>query len=458
MMFPLPLAPFEEYMLIDDRPTHPMSFFLKLTFSGPCDPAALSAALPLVLQRHPLLSATIEELKRNQLKWSHDRQETINVTWVSCDGPMRATHIDLFSEPGLRISARRLNQETEFVLQFHHSCCDAIGALRFLEDLLVAYAAAVAGDAGSNSFRSIDNRQLLDRSRFGMTRGKLLRTLHKQAVGLLGVRQFLMRQPVPIQPVDFETVNAPLSRGFPAMHAHRFSKSETAGLVAAAREAGTTVNDLLVRDLFLALGNFRTQRQLGDICEWLRLLIPINLRSHDNELLSAANAVSMIFLDRQPHAFDDGPALLDGINQEMDLIKQKRLGLIFPLALRFRRSFPGAIARLRRMSKKQVCHATAVLSNLGRPLLEVPLPRRDGKLVAAEMTLERFDFLPPIRPYTLAAFGTFTYADRMQIALHFDAHGLADADAKELLKKYIDRLGKTALGDGSTYPKKPMET
>lgn len=207
MMFPLPLAPFEEYMLIDDRPTHPMSFFLKLTFSGPCDPAALGIALPLVLQRHPLLSATIEELKRNQLKWSHDRQETINVTWVSGDGPIRATHIDLYTEPGLRISARRLNQETEFVLQFHHSCCDAIGALRFLEDLLVAYAAVVAGDNGSNSFRSIDNRRLLDRSRFGMTRGKLLRTLHKQAVGLLGVRQFLMRQPVPIQPAHFVAIH-----------------------------------------------------------------------------------------------------------------------------------------------------------------------------------------------------------------------------------------------------------
>ncbi|MDH3718959.1 MAG: hypothetical protein OES79_12640, partial [Planctomycetota bacterium] len=348
---------------------------------------------------------------------------------------------------GLRVSAQRSGTLTDLVFQFHHSSCDAVGALRFIEDLLVIYAALVDTDAQPAGVRSIDERRLPERGQFGLTRRKLLGMLHKQSVGLLGARQFLMRTPVPVQPIAIESAGAALPSDFPAAQAHIFSEMETAALLAAARDAGTTVNNLLVRDLFLALGDFRLRRQLSDDHQWLRLSIPVNLRSQDDERLSAANVVSMIFLDRRPFEFGNELALLKGIDHEMRRIKKNQLGLTFPLSLRFTRSLPGSISRMRRMSKKEICRGTAVLSNLVRPFIDAPLHRCDGKINAGGMILERIEFLPPVRPYTLAAFGALTYADRLHLALHFDQRGLATTEATELLKDFIGHISATARRD-----------
>ncbi len=444
VVFPLPLVPFEEYMLIDDRPTHPMSFFFKLALSGPCDSAALDTALMAALQRHPLLTATVEEEKRSRFAWSHDRRKDVTIQWLADNGSFAATHIDLCTQPGLRVSAQQRDDETWLFAQFHHSCCDAIGALRFIEDLLVAYHIATAhGDAERISHRLIHEHRLRDRGQFGMTRWKLVRMARKQAVGLLGARQFLMRTPVPVQPIGAVSAGAALPGKYPTALTHEFSDSETVAIAHGAKWWDTTVNNLLIRDLFLALGRFRSNRQLGEGGEWLRLSIPINLRRDEDERLSAANVVSMVFLDRRPHDFHDAEALLDGIGREMRLIKANQLGLTFPLSLRFTRSLPGAIARMRRMSAKPICRGTAVLSNLVRPLLYTPLPRCAGKIVAGGMTLERIEFLPPIRPYTLAAFGVLTYADRLNVSLHFDPRGLSQQEASELLQNFVNCVGET---------------
>ncbi|TWU25708.1 acyltransferase PapA5 [Bythopirellula polymerisocia] len=431
-------------MLIDDRPTHPMSFFLKLTLSGNCDSESLRAALSIALQRHPLLLATIEKGKKDSLYWTNVERKDVELKWFPFNDPIRAEPIDLFSECGMRLSARRLESKTELELQFHHSCCDAIGALQFIEDLLVAYAAAVENAPEPTLFRSIDEYDLRDRGRFGLSQWKLIKMLPTLTVGLLGALQFLMRQPVSIEPIEIEAATAELPHSFPTSHGQQFSDSETAGLLAAARDVGATVNDLLVRDLFLALGEFRKARKLGDGSEWLRISIPMNLRTQHFKRSSAANVVSMVFLDRRPQSFDDGLSLLNTIGHEMQEIKRKRLGLIFPLMLQFMRSLPGAVTRLQQMSEKQVCNATTVLSNLGKPLRDVPLPRSDEKIVAGEMTLERIEFLPPVRPYTSAALGVSTYAGRLDISIHYDSRAITAANARELLEVYVERLRNTA--------------
>ena len=53
-----------------------------------------------------------------------------------------ATAMDLFRQTGLRIWVLPADAATGVVLQFHHACCDGVGALRFISDLFAAYAAA----------------------------------------------------------------------------------------------------------------------------------------------------------------------------------------------------------------------------------------------------------------------------------------------------------------------------
>ena len=47
----LPLTAFEEYMLRDDRPAHPMDFFIRLRFTGRLDRSAVAAAWHRALMR-----------------------------------------------------------------------------------------------------------------------------------------------------------------------------------------------------------------------------------------------------------------------------------------------------------------------------------------------------------------------------------------------------------------------
>jgi hypothetical protein len=49
------------------------------------------------------------------------------------------TPINLAREPGLRIWLHEAAQSTEILAQFHHSCCDGLGAMQFLRTLLEFY-------------------------------------------------------------------------------------------------------------------------------------------------------------------------------------------------------------------------------------------------------------------------------------------------------------------------------
>src|SRR6516164_268435 len=58
-LFPLPLAPFEHYMLADDRSDYPMTFLVRMHFEGRFDHERLQESLGRALLWHPLLKARI---------------------------------------------------------------------------------------------------------------------------------------------------------------------------------------------------------------------------------------------------------------------------------------------------------------------------------------------------------------------------------------------------------------
>ena len=75
-IYPLRLAPIDDFFLLDDRPTHPMTFTSHLYFTGDVCRDAFTEALEAALLRHPLLIALVKPLKGNRengaiiaLKW-----------------------------------------------------------------------------------------------------------------------------------------------------------------------------------------------------------------------------------------------------------------------------------------------------------------------------------------------------------------------------------------------------
>ena len=425
-------------MLVDDRPAFPMCFFVRMNFTGCLRKDEFERALRMATDRHPLLSATILDRgrARGRLAWENADHANNEVQWVTHRdaGYPPYAPLNVRETAGLCVRVIACDDETTLILRFHHACCDAIGAYQFATDLLIAYANEIRGPSHAVALPPIDPARLAIRGRFDMTPWKWVKLAPRQLKGLLGVRQFLMRQPVPMIVTEPRVTGAGPETGYPTSRVHTFDETATSAILKAAKRRGVTVNDLLVRDLFLAISDVRRRAGRGQDDDWLRLSIPMNLRGQNDARCSASNFVSLIFLDRRPRDCVIPEDLLTTIQAEMNLIKRNRLGFIFLLSLRAARALPGGITRANR---KVNCDATAVLSNLGQPFKDCPLPRTDGKIVAGNVRLEHTDFLPPFRPYTSAVFSITTYADRLAIALHYDSSAMDEKHADDLHSTYV---------------------
>ena len=445
----LPLTAFEEYMLRDDRPAHPMDFFIRLRFTGRLDRSAVAAAWHRALMRHPLLTVLVAQPGRGRPQWI-ERAAGSPVSWLASEPAVRP--LDLRSEPGVRAWAVERAGTTDFWTQFHHAACDGLGAMAFLEDFLAGYATAVG--AAMEELRPLRPDLLPYRNRFGLSPGKWLGMLHRQAVGLLGVWQFLRHKPVPLAPQSPEQISQPLPCAYPAMYAAEFSRRESQAIRESARRQGATLNDLLIRDLLMAMFDWREQHAGGRPDDWLRLAVPVNLRTAADAALPAANVVSMVFIDRRADDAHDPAELLRGIHGQMEQIKRLRLGLTFVLSLGVARVMPGGMAAQVDPSR---CAATAVLTNCGESLRTAAFGRLRGRIVLGNSVLEAVDVLPPLRPHTSAALAVLTYGGRLRVTLHYDPRPISPGQARELFHAFFERIHESAAG-AATMPRPHFET
>jgi hypothetical protein len=197
-----------------------------------------------------------------------------------------------------------------------------------------------------------------------------------------------------------------------------------------------------VRDFFLALNDWQQRRAPHRDRKWLRLTVPVNLRTMADRRLPAGNVVSMVFLDRNPREMMDPQRLLESIRQQIQLIKRLQLGLTFVLSVQVCGWLPGG---LRRMTRAKRCMATSVLTNLGPVLAHCPLPYEEGRLVVGDAVLQSIDGLAPLRPLTCAAVVLMVYAGRFQITLHYDSRVLTATDAGELIDEFTARVRQSAV-------------
>ena len=439
-MASLPLTAFEEYMLCDDRPAYPKTGVFRFRFSGRLNRPAFEAALDTAFQRHPLMRTTVQRKPGRRPHWIDNpnwrpavqRQATLNAY-----GYPSAAYTDLTKEPGTRIWVVQRHGATDVVAQIHHSCADALGMCQVIEDLLVGYAANMSSGPVGAPLRELDTTRLKRRGAHALSLWKLLCMAHRQVIRLLGTRRFLMRSPAPLMPIPAKLHATNLPEDFPASRTHEFSREETANILAAARALGVTVNDLLARDLFLAVAQWRQQNGFGQDNDWLRFSVPVNLRTQADERLSMANCMGMVFLDRRRRDLADPRQLLKSIHEEMQLNKRWQLGLTFVLSADLLRRVPGALSWVAHAHRYA---ATCVFSNLGVVLGKTSLPRRDGRIVAGNVVLEGVDFVMPLRPDTSVAVCVYTYADRLSVMMHHDPRVLSEDCSRGLLKIYLRQI------------------
>ena len=458
MVWPLPLTAFEEYMLADDRPQWPMTFFLRLELRGPFDPDALHAALQAALERHPLLASSLGDGHRGRPQWVAAPRASPSIDCGDARSELDSPadrRIDLRRQTGLRVSVCTTSADQWTLwLQFHHACCDGLGAVQFVKDLLGFYRAHGRGAGIGDVSGHTRGRAIAPPRSARADAAAAIAAVAAGIVGALGAIEFFSHRPPSLSPANVQDGSTEDSAApFPRWIKHRFTAEQTARLQEAARANRVTFNDLLLASLFLATDQWFAAHRPDARRQFLRVMVPMNLRTAADRAMPAANLVSMVNLDRRPSRYASRQKLLKSLSLEMAVIKRCRLGITLHHAVRIARF----LGRLPRLVPKDRCLSTCVLSNLGEPRLIEPA-NASAALGDHRLEIAALDFLPPIRPLTSAAFGITTVDGSMTIDLHYDGSLSAElARIARPIRRAIGRIGRRLRGQtDSRRPRRSM--
>ncbi|TVS17372.1 MAG: hypothetical protein EA424_12745 [Planctomycetaceae bacterium] len=433
------LTTLEEYFLLEDRPSYPWSFFLRLGFRGEADRQAVELAFARAVARHPLLRA-IACQQPGGWRWlvRDETQAAVHWNTNAIDGQdFTATYLDVTKEIGVRLYVDVKTDSSQLIFQFHHACCDARGALGLIDDWLVEYARATGVQQQIPPLPDVDPDVLEQRGHFKANNRQTASTWTVLVAGVKRAYRFLRQQPAPL--LDFEPAgnSEATPSDFPAVRTFHFEPMITDQLRQVAKSEGGTLNDLLCRDLLMALCRFRDEVRSSSSNAWLRLAVATDLRTADQQPMPATNQSSMVFVTRCENECRVAEPLFQGIHRELQQVKDWGLGRTFLRSLQIGQRLPGGLARRVRQKK---CGATAALTNVGQVLRDSRVPCVGDNLVAGNLQLETVDFLAPIRPLTAASFSVCTYAGCLSICLQYDRRALNEPAADQLMETYRDQL------------------
>jgi NRPS condensation-like uncharacterized protein len=433
----LPLSSFEHLMVAQDSPAYPCVVYCRMQLHGKLDREAFISSLREMFNRHPLLRSRVQQSWRG-LHWVHEDCERVPIEWLT-DAPdedwVPDSRLDLFSEVGMKVFVHDLPEACTIIFQGHHACVDGLGMQSAIDDLWLLYDSHTVGVP--RTLPPYEPALLPERNRFGMNVLKSIAAIPKQAVGLLGVRQYLMRQPVPLLPhaAISDTTHIPLPA---SCHIARFDRASAKKLRRSASDRKATLNELIACAVFESIARFRKDRGFQDSQEWIRMMVPVNMRTTpQDQLQTACNIVSSVFLDRTPTQIEDRQGLLCGIHREMELIKRNRLGLIFIASLWLKKHLP---KRPSSNSLPSRCQTTVVVTNLGRSFASSPLRSPDGYFRAGNLKLESITMLAPLTPFLSAAITINEYAGELYLALRYDGRILSRDASRELLDLVVEKL------------------
>ncbi len=448
---------FEELMLGQDSASYPCNIYVRMTVSGQLDRACFDAAVQAMIQHHPLLKAKrrvrfgrsswmIDDSPGPTASWGHYSPEHLNSS-DRMNVPAES-QFDLTTEYGLQIEVleplpdNRVNaSETDepltlVAMKMHHAVADGLGMNAAIHDLWLAYDALVDGRPVKLS--DCHPERLSQRNRFIPDVASLLRWLPKQLVGLLGVRQYLMRQPQPLVPISNQQSQPAEPLAFAAI-GQTYCAEWTKGIRQAAKGLEVSVNDYLAACVLRACHRFRSEQGLVHGSPWLRMMIPVSLRTGSEfARLPACNVVSSVFLDRTPADLENFDRLVKSVHEEMELIKNNRLALMFIFSLWIRKLLTWRSNK----SVVKTCQTSVVFSNLGKLFHKSSLRGRSQNaeiapgLSPGNVVLESYQIYAPLTPYMVAAFSTLIYRDQLQLSLRYDPR-LVDQDQAQSLMDYV---------------------
>lgn len=439
------LTPFERYMVAEDRASYPMAFAFCVECTGQVDRSRLQSSFDHALQKQPLLIARLRKGVFSS-HWYWEPFEGRSILWHE-DGADARQMInrspDLDSGVGVELHVAVTREVSKLIFNFHHATCDGLGALQFIESVLVEYELRSNDEQPAEADFDFARRRLEGRGQFvtpcptPLTRKQIVSGLLRES------SKVVLRRPQPI-PV---TRRPEADSESPETGVHLFSLPQSISdqLSKLARRRDVTLNDLLVRDLFLTLRKWFRDHGHTKSGDWVRVLVPTNLRDESMKDMPAANVLGYAMITRRLEECDSDDELLAAISADMTAVRDWGLGSLFVKALSIVDRVPGLLFAICRCSRR---FSTMILSNLGNlgRLLGQTLPTDGEQLQAGNLTIENVWAIPPVRPGTRASLVVCRYGGRICFSMRVDSRWLTDDDARELAGKYCARLEETVAG------------
>jgi len=438
-LFPLPLSPFERYVMADDRLTYPMTSIIEVELDGEADREALNAGFAETLTRHPLLTARMK-LGLWGSRWVGPHSQPPALQWRSSVAERQLYQGVYFSpttSPAVQAEVLPGDGATTLVVLVHHAGTDGVGAFQFIGDVLACYGRRVAGEGEGPKLLSLDPELLKRRATFDLRFPDAPPPVNPLAAAVYETWKVLSRRPLTL-PSPGRPPAAERSQRHELLRAS-VAEDVYQDYCGIASELDVTVNDLLLRDLFLTIHDWGGWRRRRAPRGWLRVNVPTSLRGKRDIHMPATNILGYALITKHTRECQDPSALLTAIASDTAAVRAWNLGAMFVDGIRQTDRIPGFLRVSTRLSRR---FATAVLSNLGDPTrrFRARFPRRNGLLVAGNLTLRRIVGAPPVRPGTRAALALFTYANRFDIGLRVDPRWFSAEAGDEFLAAYVERL------------------
>jgi NRPS condensation-like uncharacterized protein len=458
-MFPLPLSDFEYYMLVDDRPSHPMVFVMAAHLEGAFQQTALTQALHELVECHPFLNCRVANVPGRGWCWVPmadtsspvSAGSTTHLEWLDGDEDAVAGFVpqvralDLTSETGLQVVVRASPTMARLFLYIHHVCCDGIGGIQLLGELLARYGQKTAAPGERQPvFDDPRTELLLERENYDVGDATVQR--HRKSLRKTAgkISRLLLRKPVLLAPsaVAVPSSNAETAAS-PAILEAVMSKTLHRSLRAAATGYGVSLNDFLIGQFLRHIRRWNSTRTPGRDRSWIRLSVPVSMRTRMHEQMPVANVVSYAFVTRRQQECDDMQALLQSIHRQTSDVVFNREGIVCLKIFKALRKFPRGMKMFLGLKS---CLSTAVLANIGdiRRRFSGRFPLSNGRWVAGNVLVKHLTGVAPVRPNTRAAVSIGEYAGDLSISLRTDATVINATDSHLFLREFLAGLEQVA--------------
>lgn len=433
-LFPLRLEAFDHMMLDDDCRAYPMSFPLVTEFTGEADRDRLRTAIEQAALRHPLFEARLGKDRKGravlQAGDQTSRPEIVFTEFQEREFPITAGRIKQGHDPGLRVLVEIGGGRTKITFVMNHVVTDGMGGYRFIGDVLGLYG-NLSGGPEQGFVVPLDPERLKTRSQ-SMTKGP------DQKAKMLSMSDALTKVGAPLFEAECCYLRAahkgdfhkPL-QPYPSIVKHWFDSKEFHTIRKAAEKQGVFPHDFLLMAGFKLVADWNRSHN-SKSKKPIRICVPVDLRQKGDDLMPAANVVSLTFMVRKNEECQSDEALLDWLREESRRHRSASPGAYLVQTLTMAYSVPGILATVLRGTQ---CLSTLIVSNIGDPTRRFTstIPRVDGKLVAGNLTLDEIYGISPLRHGTRLAIGVQSYNRKLLLTMRSDPYRYTIGDTHEMM-------------------------